>query len=251
MVFLRYYLWVAPHLLLAVLLVGILRKHLFKQNPIFSIFLMFELVQFIVGFSLSRLLPPTAMDPYRWVMAYGLVISTCLELAVISELAGNFLRSRASTENWLRPVLRGILAALVLGAAVSSALLPENNFRRVVSVFETVDFSSNFIEVGLVIALFIFARALNISWRSWGVGVALGLGVSASISLSGAAMRSALGTKGFIAADIVEMAAYHAQVIVWMVYLFLPAREPKFSRETISRSDLQFWDQELQRMVRR
>jgi hypothetical protein len=114
-----------------------------------------------------------------------------------------------------------------------------------------VNFSSNLIEAGMVLALFIFARALRIPWHSWVAGVALGFGVSASINLASAALRAEWGVRAFIAVDLTQMASFHVCVVIWLVYLFLADRTPPFPDGELKISDLELWDQELQRMIHR
>jgi hypothetical protein len=103
----------------------------------------------------------------------------------------------------------------------------------------------------MVLALFIFARALRVSWHSWVAGVALGFGVSASIDLVSAALRAQLGERAFSVVDLTQMAAFHVCVVIWLVSLFLADRTPPFPDGKVKISDLELWDQELQRMVQR
>jgi hypothetical protein len=114
-----------------------------------------------------------------------------------------------------------------------------------------LDFSSSLILGGMVLALFVFARALRVSWRSWVAGVALGFGISASIDLASAAFRAGLGRSAFIAVDITQMAAFHVCVVVWLISLFLSGRTPSFGDAKLKPSDLELWNQELERMVQR
>jgi hypothetical protein len=123
--------------------------------------------------------------------------------------------------------------------------------QKVTNIFEMVNFSSNLIAAGMVLALFIFASTLRLSWHSWIAGVALGLGVSASIDLASAAIRAGWGKSAFIAVDITQMAAFHVCVVIWLVSLSLSDRTPSFPDGQLKISDLELWDQELQRMVQR
>lgn len=250
MLFLRYYLWIVPHLLVGFLLISALRKRLYKLLPIFFIYLVFELAQFLTLFAISRM-SSFSMVGYRWVLVAGLAIGTSLELGVIYELANDLLLPRSSLVGVLRPLLRRCGAALLLLAAILSATLREVSVERVMNIFQVLDFSSSLLLAGLLVTLFLFSRALHVSWRSWSTGVALGFGVSACIDLASAALRAEFGGNGFIAVDVTQMAAFHVCVVIWVVYLFLPQLAPQFVGRGLEKSDLEFWDQELQRMVRR
>jgi hypothetical protein len=250
MLYASYYLWIAPHILLVIFLICLLRRKLQRQLPIFVVYVVFELVQFIVLFTISLHTPfPDAI--YKWTLVVGEGIGSILELGVIYELANKLLLSRSNLRSTLRPALQGVLALLLLGAAIGSGAFSGISVQRVTNIFEMSDFSANLIEAGMVLSLFIFARALRVSWHSWTAGVALGFGVSASITLVGAAVRAEWGKPAFIAADLAQMAAFHVSVVIWLVSLFLADRTPPFPNDKLKISDLELWDQELQRMVQR
>lgn len=245
-----YYLWIAPHILLGIFLICLLWRRLQRKLPIFVAYVVFELVQFILLFTIFLHSPfPAAV--YKWTLVVATGISSILELGVIYELANELLLSRSSLGSALRPALQIILAVLLLGAAIGSGAFSGISVQRVTNIFEMIDFSSNLIEAGMVLSLFIFARALRVSWHSWVAGVALGFGVSASIDLVSAAVRAEWGKRAFVAADLTQMAAFHVCVVIWLVSLFLADRTPPFTSAKLKVSDLELWDQELQRMVQR
>ena len=245
-----YYLWIAPHILLGIFLICLLWRRLQRKLPIFVAYVVFELVQFILLFTIFLHSPfPAAI--YKWTLVFGTGISSILELGVIYELANELLLSRSSLGSALRPALQIILALLLLGAAIGSGAFSGISVQRVTNIFEMIDFSTNLIEAGMVLSLFIFARALRVSWHSWIAGVALGFGVSASIDLVSAALRAEWGKRAFVAADLTQMAAFHVCVVIWLVSLFLADRTPPFTDAKLKISDLELWDEELQRMVQR
>lgn len=250
MLFARYYLWIAPHILLGIFLICLLKRRLQRQLPIFVSYIAFELVQFIVLFTIS-LHSPFSYPIYKWTLVAGEGSASILQLGVIYELANELLLSRSAFASALRPALQGILGLLVLGAAVGSGAFSGISVQRVNNIFEMINFSGNFIEAGMVLALLIFARALRVSWHSWIPGIALGLGVWASITLIGAAVRAEWGQRAFIAADLTQMAAFHVCVVIWLVSVFSAERTPTFPDGKLKVSDLEVWDQELQRMVQR
>ncbi|MGH9517572.1 MAG: hypothetical protein ACRD3P_18030 [Terriglobales bacterium] len=250
MLFASYYLWIAPHVLLGVFLICLLGRGLHRQLPIFFGYVVFQLLQFIVLFTIF-LHSPFRTDIYKWTLVAGEGVGSILELGVIYELANQLLLSRSTAGLVLRRALQAILALLVLGAAIGSGAFSGISVQRVVNIFEVVNFSSNLIEAGMVLTLFIFAHALRISWNSWIAGVALGFGISASIDLISAALRAQWGERAFVAVDLTQMASFHVCVVIWLVYLFLADRGPSFPDGKLKVSDLELWDQELQRMVQR
>jgi hypothetical protein len=250
MLFASYYLWIAPHILLGIFLICLWGRGLQWQLPIFLGYVVLQLVQFIVLFTIF-LHSPYRADIYKWTLVVGDGVGSILKLGVIYELANELLFSRSTAAFVLRRTLQAILALRVLGAAIGCGAFSGISVQRVNNIFEMINFSSNLIEAGMVVALFIFARALRISWHSWVAGVALGFGVSASIDLVSAALRAEWGQRAFSAVDLTQMAAFHVCVVIWLVYLFLADRTPAFPDGKLKISDLELWDQELQRMVQR
>ena len=248
MLFLRYYLWIAPHVLLGFAAAGFLRRRLQRQMPIFFSYMVFSLVNFLTLYGVS--LFSTSLI-YRWVLVWGMAVSSLLEFAVIYELANELILSRWSLAGPIRTLLRWVAAILVLLAAVASGAFSNISVQRVMNVLQVVDFSSSLILCGLLIVLFVFTRALHVSWRSRSAGIALGFGISASIELAGTGLRGALGKGGYIAVDVVQMVGFHVCVLIWLVYLFLAEHTPAFTGRGLPEADLALWDQELQRMVQR
>jgi hypothetical protein len=172
-----------------------------------------------------------------------------LTLGVVYELVNQVILSRSSLGTTLRPIMRwsaAILLLLTAGAAAQLGIAVE----RVVNVFEVLDFSTSVLQVGLLLVLLIFSRALRVSWRSLPVGVALGLGILGCVELSAAPLFSAF-PHHYMVIDVLRMTGFHVCVLVWLGYLIFPDRIPKFAGKPLKTSDLEFWDQELQKMVRR
>src|SRR5207245_3971202 len=116
--------------------------------------------------------------------------------------ANELLLSRSRLTSALRPVLQVILALLVLGAAAGCGAFSGISVQRATSIFQIIDFASNLIEAGMVLSLFLFARALRVKWHSWVAGVELGLGVSASIDLIIAALGAGWWNSAFLGFDV-------------------------------------------------
>jgi hypothetical protein len=249
MLFLRYYLWIAPHVLLGLFVAGFLRRGLQKQLPIFFSYLVFDLLQFLVLFGVGFI--PSQATSYRWLLVCGTGIISFFQIAVIYELANELLLSRSSLAGTLRALLRWVAAVLFLIVAIVSGMFQKISVQHVMNVLQVADFSSSVIRCGLLIVLFLFTRALQISWRSRSAGIALGFGILASVELIGAGLRGGFGRSAYIAVDLLQMAGFHVCVLIWLVYLFLPERTAAATGRGLSQTDLELWDQQLQRLVQR
>ena len=252
--FLLWYLWIAPHALLVVCLAVFLRRGLKKQFPIFFTYVLFESVHFVAMMAVyvsAFRNPAHPLNLYRWVLVWSLGIGALLSFGVIYELVNQMILSRSTLAPVLRPVLRWSAAAVLLLTAIASARLAVTGVERVMNVFQVLDFSSSVLQVGLLVVLFLFSRVLRVSWRSFPVGIAVGFGILGCVELSAAALLSAFGAGRYAAIDAVRLAAFHVCVLVWLGYLVFPEREPTFAGKTLQKSELELWNQELQRMVQR
>lgn len=248
MFFLQYYLWIAPHLLLGLCLIGILLRHRQSELPLFTGCMAFSLLQFVTLFILSQQ-KPSPRNAYHWTLALTEGIEIIWGLAIIYELAHKLLFLRASITRFTRPILRVSLAVLVILSAVGAASSTDLA-TRVLDIWARLNFSSNLIMAGMLVALLVLTARLHISWRNWVTGIALGYGVYASIALIGAALRSEIGRNGLVWGDIIQMAGFHVCVVVWLIYIFLPDRPRGFTGGTLQKPDLESWNQELQHMMR-
>lgn len=253
MVFLRFYLWVAPHLLLALCLAGLLRKRIYKAFPVFVAYVVFEEALFaalmVAYFLLARSL--ASLAAYQWVLVIGTAISAILQLATLYEIANALILKRYSLTSMLRPLLRWAAVLLILLAGLMSGLLSQNGMQRVVNVFQVLNFSFSVINLGLLVVLVLFTSAFAVSWKSLPVGVVLGFGISSSVEMIASTLISVLGKTGYVNLDYLRMTAYHACVLVWVVYIFRRDRIPPLSGQRLQKPDLEAWNQELERMAER
>jgi len=123
MLFLRYYLWVVPHVLLGIVVIVSLRKRLYQTLPAFFAFAVFQLVQFLVLFTVTRFVTPSSIDIYVWLLTCGALIGALLQLAVLYELVRTVILSRTSLQRVLRLLFAFALAILALASAATSGSL--------------------------------------------------------------------------------------------------------------------------------
>ena len=251
--FLRLYLLIAPNLLLIPCLVGVLRDELRRRYPVFGLYISAELAIFLILFLVDRLIAHsmTSLLTYRWILVIGTGVSALLALGVLYELADELILSRSSISRLLRPIVKWTAAILVLTAAFFSALLTSLGTERVITVFQTLDFSANLIKIGLLLALLLLTSVLDVSWRSLPAGIALGFGIWAAAEISASALISQLGSRGYVTIDFIRMGAFHLCVLIWLVYIFLPERTAQYKGTGLSSSELELRSQELRKMVQR
>jgi len=248
------YLNIAPHVFLAAAVLLFLRRRLRRIFPFFLALMLSQLVYFIAAalayiYALSD--PARLTFVYQYVFISGLGITAILQFGVLYELCDHLFLSGLDFWGDLRKTLRWIAALLLLSGSMISALLARVELARVVTVFQTLDFSANLIKIGLLLALLLFTRVLGISWRSLPAGIALGFGISATAEMAASALISQPGRTGYVTVDFIRMAAFHVCVLVWLIYIVWSKKEPSFSGNNVQISELESHLQELQRIVRR
>src|SRR5207248_9530231 len=120
MLFLRYYLWLVPHVLLGIVVIVSLRKRLYQTLPAFFAFAVFQLVQFLVLFTVTKFVAPSSIHIYVWLLTCGALIGVLLQLAVLYSLVGAVILLRTSLERVLVLLLAVALAVPVLASGVTS-----------------------------------------------------------------------------------------------------------------------------------
>lgn len=249
---LRWYLWVAPSLLLLPCLYGLLRRRLYRTFPLFVAFVAAQPASLAAALFITLTLAnsPSHMLMYRRVLVADVGISGLLGLGVMYELADNLIASRFSLRPVVQRLLRWAVGLLLLAATACSALIPQGSMELVGRIFQEVDFSSHLLELGLLLTLILFARVLKVSWLSLPAGIALGFAVSAAPEVAAAPLYSALGLSYYQRLDLVRMVGFHIGVLIWLIYIFLPGKPPSFTGHRPDRTELEAWDQELQKIVR-
>ena len=134
--------------------------------------------------------------------------------------------------------------------AIASALFSYSGDGYLVTSVETVQLSSSLLRLGLLVTLVVFSGTLHVSWRSLPTGVALGFGLWAFGEVLGSIAMSKLGSNGFIPSDIVSMAGFHVCVVTWLIYAFRTADVKKMTGAGLHPSDLELWNQQVERMLK-
>lgn len=251
MLYLRFYLYLAPQLFLALALVLSLRRALGKVYPFFLAYQVSQLLYFAAGlgayfWALSD--PIRLTRGYQWVVTYGAALSAAFEFGVLYEVTDHILLSRLKDSDGFRRLLRWTAAALVLVGSVISALLTRADMTRVMGAFQTLNLSINLIKVGFLAALVLLTRFLNISWKGLSAGISLGFGISAAAEFG----ATALFTKNSnVTADLIRMAAYHLCVVIWIIYIVRLKKSRPVAQKQFSLEEFERHMEELQKVVRK
>jgi len=249
-----YYLWIAPHLLLGVILLVMFLRGLHRQFPMFFLYTTFEICQF------ALLLFTTFHYRYRvnfgteYARFYslGLALSTTLRFAVIYEtviqLLGNYPALEKSGRSWFRVVTA---ALLLLAVGVTASTPGHATSGLLISIMQVLNQAVSILQCGLLIFLFLFSRYFALSWRSQAFGIALGLGIFAGAELATSALRLRLGLAGNHFLNYFSMGTYHLCVLIWLFYLIASEGRPDYNSKDLPQHDLEAWNLQLQKMVKK
>jgi hypothetical protein len=250
--FLWHYLWVAPNLLLLLLAVLIWRSQLHKQFPVFFFFAVTIAVEQLTVYT-ADVLP--SVSPTNWwhVFWAGLLAEALVKFALIGEIFGSVFGLYSSVARLGKSIISGVGVVLVLLAAVAAAYTPRDNTHWIVSGAHLLEQTIYLIECGLILFLFLFAASFKLHWSRPCFGIALGLGISACVHLATWALlaNGNLASHYRVSLDMLNMATYHACVLIWFYYLlFTPNKGSRpGGPPPPPEHHLEIWNKELERLL--
>jgi hypothetical protein len=203
MILLRYYLWIAPHLICGAAAIVAYRKKLHEAYPAFLSLLVFELW---IVWAVALLGPSQHL--YKWFLVIDVVAGFLLEILVLHELVSVLSTSRKSLARLLHPLPRWTAAILILLAVLATASLPQTAREEVMLVVQNLNLALNIIAAGLLLAMLVFARILGVHLRSLALGIALGIGITAAAEIATSPVMSLLGKSSYITLDLVRLTAF-------------------------------------------
>jgi len=250
MLFLRYYLWIAPHLMCGAAAILAFRRNIHKDYPAFVSLLVFS---FIYELCIVWAVALVWRSPHlhKWLTVFDIAAVFVLQMLVLHELLSNCRISRTSWARLVRPLPRWTAATTILLAVVATALLPQTAQEGVMRVFLNLDLGLNIITAGLLFAILFAVRILHLSLPRIAMGIALGIGITAAVEIGISPLMSVLGRSRYITLDIIRMAAFHVSAVVWLIYLLLPEEGGALTRSCRLTSDIQVHVEGLHRIVER
>lgn len=246
--FLYNYLWFAPHVLLVVLAIMLVKRGLAKEFPAFFLYTVYEGLQFVVIYTLYRMDSVSGVQ-YTEAWLAGVVGSCCLRFAIIQEIFRHVFGGYPAFKSLGARAFRWTTGAMVLGAVTLVAFSSGNEMDRLTLACTFVDRAVSAVQCGMLVVLFLMSRFLGLPWRTYEFGIAAGLGLFASTNLAVSAIRSQIGLgvkEDFF--GMLTMAFYHACVLLWVVTLLLPQPQEQRSA-SVPVHDLEEWNAALQRLL--
>ena len=246
--FLFFYLWIAPHVFLAVVAVLLLNRNLVKSFPVFALYVWYEIAEFALLFTIAT----TGLSKGAWyVRAYlvTLAISTALRFGVIQEIFNNVFREHGPVDALARVSIRWTTGFLLIAAILVAIFFPGQTSNNLIAGAAWLGRGIAIIQCGLVLFLLLFSGMLGLRLQNYVFGIALGFGILSSVELANWAMHTGeLSKPTARALNLLPTGGYHVAVLVWLGYLIAPSREILGPCD-VPVSDVNQWNRELERFL--
>jgi len=231
------YLWCAQPILQSAAAVVLWHRKLYKQFPVFFLFLLVQVANFAVLFPLSLVGNYKLYFGFFWL---GEAINAVLSFKVIHEIFLDVFRPYHSLKD-LGTLLFKWAGVVMLLVSVVVAFSNSSDRNPVWHAVSTMQRSVRIVQIGLILFLLLFSRFLGVSWKQVGFGISLGFGLFAGVEL----MLLALYSGRFVSfpnLNLINMLAYNVAILVWSGY----ALSRKAGRvAAVNRLQTERWEQGL------
>lgn len=242
-----YYLWIAPHILLAAVSVMMFVRREHRNYPVFFVYTLYETFVFLFLF-LNRtavtVFTPNKM--YWYFFAATLAGSAVLRFGVIQEIFNTIFSDYPRLERVATLSMRAITALLVVAAIVVAVHSTGNLADSLLAGVGLLNRSVAIIQAGSLLFLLAFSRMFGLSWRRFVFGIALGFGVLASTELVVWTERvTHLGRHLFYLQNLLPTGSYHVSVVIWLGCLLTAQETVGAAAQPVPEIDQ--WSGELER----
>lgn len=246
------YLWVAPHVLLAVVAAVMLWRRRHREFPVFFSYLLFEILQFCTLFAMSRLFAISHLEwqlsTYAAVDLLGRAGSVAFRFGIIQELLEAPVAHCAPLRRTMARTLRCATAVLALLALVFIGSMYSWNFRELIVPAYAVNQTLNILQCGLLALVFLWHRYLGLRMQHVVVGIALGMGLIAGLEPLLHAMENS-GVVDPRVFNFLRMGAYHVSVLIWLYFASVRQENCTSDSAVASFPDARKWALELGRFT--
>lgn len=221
--------------------------------PVFFAFAVFSAAAELAAYATDVAPGVSALTFWR-VYWTRLLVQGILKFVLIGEIFAHVFGSYESIARLGRLLIRALGVVLVLAAAIAAAYAPQNSHFGIISGAWLLEQTIYLIESGLLLFIFLFAFYFHLAWKRYDFGITLGLGISSCVHLASWAVLINLGRLDprrmiFV---FLEMATYHAVVLMWFYYLLVPSKVKSKAPELaapLPENNLDLWNRELERLI--
>jgi len=224
------YLWITPHVLLLPVAALMFRKKLHKQYPVFFSYLVFEFVEFCAVFILPRRVP---LSFYVKVDFFFRIGDAALSFAIIQELFAAGVGQLDPMRNQTVRLLRWVTLALVLlGSLCIWGLCYSRLNPAAFPDYWSIE-ALRVAQCGLLFLVFLWHRFLGVRMPPSSFGIAMGMALITSVDLLVLAFKTFIVVPNGVWFDMLNMAAYHAAVLVWLYFALARKKNLSFDSSAL------------------
>jgi hypothetical protein len=243
------FLWITPHVLLAVVAAVIWKRRLYREFPCFFAYALFRIAVFILLFTLYSVQGVTGKQ-YAYAFSATLLVIIALGFGVIDEVSRDLFRDYQVLKLSARRLLQCVAGLLLAMGILLAVYAPGNNSVRWHAGVSVVNRGAAMVQCGLLLSLLLLSRFLGLSWRRPAFGIALGLGILASVDLAASALRAEfVSDAARELLNLLTTGTYLVCVSIWIGYLLAPELEPA-SPTVFPHGEVETWNRELQHLVK-
>ncbi len=246
-----HYLWVAPNVLLLILVCGLWRRGLDKRYRFFFAFAIASAIEQLVVYAcdLSPRVSPIVWWRIFWA---GLIVEGILKFALIGEIFSQAFGRYEALAKLGKRAIGGVGVVLIFSSAIAAAFAPSDSRFAIIAGAHLLEQTMYIIEFGVLTAIFGFSAYFRVRMDASDRGIAIGLAVSACVHLGAWAVTANGGLPDDKRAvlDFVKMGAYHFCVLIWFYALLFPRRVSVGGiGPALPENNLDVWNRELERLL--
>lgn len=209
------YLWIVPHVLLIPIAVVMGRKGLHKDFPVFFTYLIYEILQFSILFSMYQLKAhgESLLNVDRIVRGG----SVALRFGIIQEMFESPFVNIIPMRRAMGRTFNLLVVVLVVLAITFIAPM----FYRIPGVlkgYAGIE-ALNAVQCGLLACVFIWHSVLGLRMSACVFGITLGMGLVPSFEPLMYALKSLVSPQNSKFVDLAQMGIFHVAVVVWLYYV--------------------------------
>ena len=221
------YLWIAPHVLLLAVAAVMFRKGLHKSFPIFFSYVLFEFLMFSILYPMALFRWPTTI--YTRVDMLDRAGNIALFFGIIQEMFEAPIAHNAALRRGMGQ-MRDRLTAILLVLASAFIVAPyygsfQHSLIRTYAIVEVL----NTLQCGLLLLVFLWHRILGLRMSPFTFGIAVGMMLARCVEPLQMLLNAFVPQQNDVIGDMLNMAAYHAAVLIWLYYANAREEVPSIS----------------------
>lgn len=237
--------WATSVASMAIVLMAMLLRRQFRMYPVFGSFVIYELVSgFIVRWYYLNL----DKNHYWFVYWSNQLVEGILSLFVLQELFRVVLRPYSCFRSTSRNLFRDGAIVLIPIALWMGYATPHASLAEVTNSLVSFERSLSFVELSLVLLLFLFCSLFALHWRPYSLGIALGIGLWSCVELLASSYRVHLGYSVTDAYQWAAPLAFDVGGVIWAFWL-VRREENLPESEALLSPQLARWDMALDELL--